>query len=332
MYFYKVRALFHFQDILMCISWSLCMQNPTVIAAPPPKVGALYSVRESCTNTCVGECYNYWGIQCPNEDSFGTLHTTCLATNRVCDGVNDCTDGSDEGEDLCTEQICNEIQGIWDDGELGWKCPNEPLCLSKHAVCDGHVNCLVDGADEKPEMCTEEICSSSNRWKCPNEPKCIDRSELCNGKREKESNPQFSKGCMDGSDEEENMCLDYCRDNYCNEDGCGPLWRVLYPAQYYPPKNLSFLACPYLDTTGTVRAKCVLTPFCNIKQEIEIKSDIVKNGSLWQCLPGSTYWIDPKDICTTGDQSDPFSNPSTICESSVDEEEVDKLKERSNCG
>ena len=65
----------------------------------------------------------------------------------VCDGIEDCPEGHDEQS--CTTSTCT--------GML--MCKGLTICVSRHYVCDGVVNCLLHGDDEA--MCNNDTCPSN---------------------------------------------------------------------------------------------------------------------------------------------------------------------------
>ena len=75
--------------------------------------------------------------KCP-ENHFKCANDKCVPNVWVCDGDNDCGDGSDEGKD-CKDhyRTCSEQE---------FACQNAK-CISKNYRCDGEDDC-GDGSDE----------------------------------------------------------------------------------------------------------------------------------------------------------------------------------------
>lgn len=136
--------------------------------------------------------------------SFRCHSGQCIDTIFACDGVQDCTDGSDELEhcsDLKQAQ-CNDRE---------FKCENEK-CISQSSTCNLKDDC-GDNSDEQPDMCKNStfICGGPNLWRCPNGV-CISESQMCDG----------NDDCGDFSDEKscginecaiiKNLCAHKCED------------------------------------------------------------------------------------------------------------------------
>ncbi|MEQ2196196.1 Low-density lipoprotein receptor- protein 8, partial [Xenoophorus captivus] len=110
----------------------------------------------------------------------------CLATVYVCDGDDDCGDGSDELK-CSSPQTC---------GPNHFRC-NASECVPLMWSCDGDPDCS-DGSDESPERCGgdgapylpnrranctagEFRCANGEcirlTWKCDGDPDCKDKSD-----------------------------------------------------------------------------------------------------------------------------------------------------------
>ncbi|XP_067340392.1 low-density lipoprotein receptor-like [Channa argus] len=99
----------------------------------------------------------------------------CVMYSHVCDGEEDCNDGSDE-EGCALHCKAGEFQ-----------CSHGNRCIPPEQVCDGQYDCQ----DLSDEMDCSKLIEGCHR-RCDNNTRCIPDTFLCDGERD----------CADGSDEE----------------------------------------------------------------------------------------------------------------------------------
>ncbi|CAH1233195.1 LRP1B [Branchiostoma lanceolatum] len=168
--------------------------RPTVAkpidARPTPGRASADSLHDNVRHSCVDyRKRNYLlqrdEIQC--RDLSG-----CVKITKICDGQEDCSDGSDE---IKCDEFCS-LHGAFGDAAY-WKCRGSPGCVKGEFLCNGISDC-ADGSDE--EDC-DESCTSIGYWPCkdsiPPFPRCINGQGRCNR----------AVQCRDFSDE---IGCDYC--------------------------------------------------------------------------------------------------------------------------
>ena len=77
-------------------------------------------------------------MTCPPGQFHCATGSHCLSERFVCDGEDDCDDGSDEKEDMCRSAKCQPEEFKCSDGK----------CINSNWKCDRNKDCS-DGSDEK---------------------------------------------------------------------------------------------------------------------------------------------------------------------------------------
>ncbi|EMP33580.1 Low-density lipoprotein receptor-related protein 8 [Chelonia mydas] len=147
---------------------------------------------------------DYWPVsQVCSSNEFQCSNKTCVAMIFVCDGDNDCGDGSDERK--CSPLTCNPNE---------FQC-NNSVCIPELWVCDNQPDC-EDHSDESMEKCDYKVkpqvlnTCAAHEFRCGNG-ECIHLNWKCDG----------DEDCKDKSDEQ-NCPLVTCRPDefQCGDGTC----------------------------------------------------------------------------------------------------------------
>lgn len=135
--------------------------------------------------------------------------TKCLKELNICNGRQDCRDGSDEIIGCDPERLCPPGWAKCADG--GQCAPLGSFCRKRGVVGSRQYDCR-DKSDESVWGCESvkgRNCSRSEKlWKCSE--MCVELKKVCDGRY-----GLYTNNCPDGEDEDEQMCKGHeCDDGY----------------------------------------------------------------------------------------------------------------------
>ncbi|EGT51790.1 hypothetical protein CAEBREN_04069 [Caenorhabditis brenneri] len=158
------------------------------------------SGEKECEKAC-SKCHPKLAFSCPAS---GDKPEKCIKREKVCDGVADCSDGSDEknctpqkecgGNQFTCDRKCIEVSrrcdGVWDcldksDEKDCQQCPPGSIrcaadkkCLPSYTRCNGVAECS-DGSDEQKCTCEECLGAHTDTYMCSESNRCLKRNEVC---------------------------------------------------------------------------------------------------------------------------------------------------------
>ncbi|XP_054165823.1 prolow-density lipoprotein receptor-related protein 1-like [Oppia nitens] len=201
-----------------------------------------------CTSLTVSQ-EDYQTVHCGPPDYYLCRNGNCLPESLVCDGDNDCGDGSDEHPMMCSDVKCDEENEFRCDSgrcvtkaakcdrqkqcrdgsdERGcdyppcpdnmFSCANNSMCLPMEEVCDGTIDCKDGLASDEmhPNPCPRNVTCPSYAFKCTNTNVCALPNWMCDGEND----------CGDNSDEDVNNCKNFdCPEDWfrCADNRCIPM-------------------------------------------------------------------------------------------------------------
>ncbi|KAI8513487.1 Low-density lipoprotein receptor domain class A [Branchiostoma belcheri] len=177
--------------------------------------GAFSAIAMNCISA-VSHVHGWDFRECFSTEFKCEVTSICVPLSRVCDGVNDCGDVSDESCGvqrvdegwLCVpgwfkcksstcipgEGRCDGIRDCDDDSDesgcectsVEFRCESDHKCVEPSQVCDSYNNC-----DDETDELLCKTCSEKDLFEC-GIGECIDKTSVCDG----------DKDCFSGIDEE----------------------------------------------------------------------------------------------------------------------------------
>ncbi|XP_070577746.1 uncharacterized protein [Ptychodera flava] len=140
----------------------------------------------------------YCPASCTKDEFTCVSDNSCIPVDLLCNGIEDCTDASDEHHANCSQTSCTADE---------FTCESDGTCIPVGWFCDDTNDC-VDGSDENHTDCNQTSCTD-DEFSCESgETYCIPSEWLCDG----------TIDCFDGSDENHTNCTQNVSDVVQCED------------------------------------------------------------------------------------------------------------------
>lgn len=249
-------------------------------------------------------CFVYSEYTCKSQQ-FTCNSGECISLMWKCDGSNDCSDGSDEGES-CTEKTC--------DDEKQFKCNSTGRCIPKEYICDGDEDCQSGEDENPPEGCANITRSTNVLGGCsPHQFQC--RNGIC-------LSPEWvcdnEKDCSEGEDEDNCPAAEKCDEN--NSDG-QPCSQIICDDNQFKCNNGRCISsnrkCNGMNDCGDLSDEaenvCGKDKYCTADTEFLCKNNVCVNETL--LCNGENDCGDSSDEIGCGiDECDAPQNDLKVCQ------------------
>uniref|UniRef100_A0A9J8D6P2 Low density lipoprotein receptor-related protein 8, apolipoprotein e receptor n=2 Tax=Cyprinus carpio TaxID=7962 RepID=A0A9J8D6P2_CYPCA len=150
--------------------------------------------------------FQFYISACPAK-MFQCRNRMCVASTSICDGDDDCGDGSDE--EKCTAATASTC------GPHEFRCNNSE-CIPAPWSCDGEPDCK-DKSDESLERCSPVLTCRPDEFQC-GDGSCIHGTKQCNKVHDC---PDFSDeaGCINKTTKCEGPLKFMCKSGECIDSG-----------------------------------------------------------------------------------------------------------------
>ncbi|XP_059472946.1 modular serine protease-like isoform X3 [Neocloeon triangulifer] len=183
---------------LACFLFKLIIAAPNANFIPVPSEGSSLT-RYTSQFPQLREKRYAPGSGCENASEFTCFSGECVPLASTCDGIQDCSDWSDETYSLCRISQCPNY---------AFRC-SYGGCIERERACDGNMDCW-DNSDEllprrqcvstpqPQDLAFKQQCESDGyHFGCLDTTKtCIEKERICDG----------TLDCPDGSDETVTQC------------------------------------------------------------------------------------------------------------------------------